>query len=119
MENHPCFKVFMEINFHNSRLVVLGDEALKVLEVIRNEGMPMQVLDPLFSVARKAAGIDGEKPKDLEVLETRRCKWWNQGFCRDREGCSFNHPKEDCPDHMRDKCTSKGCINQTPWNENS
>ena len=112
MENHPCFKVFMEIKYHNSRLAVLGGKALKVLEDMRNEGMPMQVLDPLITVAKKAAGIDEEKLKELEVKETRRCKWWNRGFCRDRKGCSFNHPKEDCPDHIRDKCINKGCINR-------
>ena len=32
VENIPCFKVFTKMSFHNDRLVVLGQEALKVLE---------------------------------------------------------------------------------------
>ena len=46
---------------------MLGEDALKVLEDMRNEGMPIQVLDPLITVAKKAAGIDEEKLKELEV----------------------------------------------------
>ena len=70
MENHPCFKVFMEISFHNTRLSELGVDALKVLEMMRNEGMPMEVHDPLFNIAVKAAGLEGEKLKDQEVKES-------------------------------------------------
>ena len=55
VENDPCFKVFMEIGFHNDKLVVLGQEALKVLEEKKKEGMPLEVHDPLYNIALKAA----------------------------------------------------------------
>ena len=105
MEEHPCFKVFMEINYHNSRLEVLGGEALQVLEMMRSQGMPMEVHDPLFQIAVRASGLEVEKSQNQN--KAKRCKWWNRGFCREREGCSYDHPKEDCPDHINGKCNTK------------
>ena len=109
MEYHPCFKVFMEINYHYSRLAVLGNEGLKVLEVMRREGMPMDVHDPLFEVAVRAAGLENKSVKDSVVKETKRCKWWNRGYCREKEGCSYAHHKGDCQDHLKGAFTIKGC----------
>ena len=101
----------MEINYHKSRLAVLGNEAIRVLEAMRIEGMPMEVHDPLFEVAINAAGLENSNKKEQKKNETRRCKWWNQGYCREKEGCSYAHPKEDCQDHLKDGCTIKGCNN--------
>ena len=50
----------MEINYHYSRLAVLGNEGLLVLEVMRREGMPMEVHDPLFEVAVTAACLENK-----------------------------------------------------------
>ena len=83
----------MEINYHKSRLVVQGNEAIQVLEVMRSVGMPLAVHDPLFEVAINAAGL--EAGKDQEVKVNKRCKWWNRGYCREKGGCSYAHPKED------------------------
>ena len=95
MGNHPCYKVFTEINFHNSRLGVLGDEAIRVLEDMKSEGMSSEVLEPLFAVAKKAAGLEDCKTSvETKVKNSKRCKWWNRGFCREREKCSFLHQKE-------------------------
>ena len=69
--------------------------------------MPMEVHDPLFQIAVRASGLEGEKSQNQN--KAKRCKWWNRGFCREREGCSYDHPKEDCPDHMDGKCNKKGC----------
>ena len=38
------FKVFTEIMYHNSRLAVLGKEAIQVLEVMETEGTSKEVL---------------------------------------------------------------------------
>ena len=67
MEDHPCFKVFSEISFHNARLVVLGQEAFRVLEDIRKKGMPREVHDPIFDVATKAAGLEVDKDRETIV----------------------------------------------------
>ena len=63
VENDPSFKVFSEMRFHNARLVELGQEALKILEEKRKEGMPKAVHDPLFNMAIKAAGVEAPKLK--------------------------------------------------------
>ena len=105
VENDPCFKVFTEISFHNERLVVLGQEGLKVLEEKKKEGMPLSVHDPLYDMALKAAGIG--VLKDVKVV--KRCKWWNRGFCRERDNCSYNHQKGDCEEHLNGGCTQRGC----------
>ena len=110
MENHPYYKVFTEINFHNSRLGVLGVEAIRVLEDMKSEGMSSEVLEPLFAVAKKAAGLEECKTSgETKVKNSKRCKWWNRGFCRDREKCSFLHRKEDCQEHLSGGCTIKRC----------
>ena len=75
MENHPCFKVFSEINFHNIRLAVLGVEAKKVLDVMKLEGMASEVLEPLYEEARKAAGLEFKTTQNVEGKEGKRCKW--------------------------------------------
>ena len=33
------------------------------------------------------------------------CNFWNKGFCREGSSCSFDHPQEDCQDHIH----SGGC----------
>ena len=98
----------MEINYHNSRLVVLRGEALKVLEMMRSQELPMEVHDPLFQIAVRASGLEGDKSQNQN--KAKRCKWWNRGFCREKEGCSYDHPKEACPDHMDGKCNKKAVI---------
>ena len=44
VEKEPCFKMFTEISFHNERLVVLGQEGLKVLEEKRKKGCHCQFM---------------------------------------------------------------------------
>ena len=109
---HPCFKVFTEIMYHNSRLSVLGKEAIQVLEVMKKEGMTKELLEPFVEVAIKAAGAESnEEEKEKEKHTTKRCKWWNRGYCREKGGCLYSHPKYDCEDHLKGSCTTKGCIN--------
>ena len=67
MEAHPCFKVFKAIHHHRACLVQLGNEVLKVLEDMRLEGMPMDVVAPRFVEAIKATWQDGNKTTDIEV----------------------------------------------------
>ena len=77
MENHPCFRVFQEIRYHNSRLSVPGT----VLDNMRREGMPNGILEPIVEVAKKAANIERNIDVNCEKEEKRRCKWWNKAFC--------------------------------------
>ena len=73
MENHPCYKIFTEIMFLNTKLEALGCEGIKVLDKIREEGISEEVLVPLFLVAKKAAGKEDDK-NEVELENFRRCK---------------------------------------------
>ena len=45
-----------------------------------------------------------------EIKVDNRCRYWNRGFCREKEKCKFNHPEQNCAmflDHG--KCEDKLC----------
>ena len=47
------------------------------------------------------------KPKNKE--NTTICKYWNRGFCKNKE-CNYVHNKEDCEEHIRsENCLEKRC----------
>ena len=69
--------------------------------------MPESVHDPLFDMALKAAGVHVVKDKEVKVAKI--CKWWNRGFCRERDRCSYNHQIGDCQKHLNGGCTQRGC----------
>jgi hypothetical protein len=105
-----CCEIFLEIDYLTGRLSELGREGKVVLGQMVSQGVNLDLIDPLLAKARKAEGanVSDEVLMD-KVKEHRRCKWWNRGFCREREGCAFNHPQEDCQDHLKGRCTTKGC----------
>ena len=43
------------------------------------------------------------------VKNPRRCKWWNRGFCWERDGFTFNHQKGDCQEYLNSGCAQIGC----------
>ena len=87
---------------------MLGKEGLKVLKKMKEEGISDEILEPLMNEAKKAAGIQSDE-KEVRITTVKRCKWWNRGFCRDKESCSFSHPLDDCHDHLNGGCISRGC----------
>ena len=111
-----CVKVFTEIDTISARLSELGREAKLVLAEMINSGESLDSVDFLLAKARKAeqANLVDEfgNGKQDEAKETRRCKWWNRGYCREKERCLFIHPKGDCQDHLQGRCTSRGCTLQ-------
>ena len=108
MENNlvcKCVKVFSEIAFHNQRLSELGKEVVAVLDDIIKEGVPCDALATMMATARRAEGASiVERPNDI-----RRCKWWNKGFFRERQSCSYSHFAGDCQDHLMGGCTNRRC----------
>ena len=76
---------------------------------MKREGMPNEPLEQFDELARKAAGLEAVGTQVESKIESKRCKWWNRGFCRVREKCSFSHVKGDCQEHLADGCTTKGC----------
>ena len=89
---------------------MLVDKGKKVLDTMKGDGMAPEVLEEFYEVARKAAGVVEIKTvKDIEGKGRKRCKWWNRGFCREKESCAFAHKKEDCEEHLKGRCTKKDC----------
>ena len=105
-----CFQVFSEINSLNIRLTELGREAKSVLGQMINSVVSLHSISPLLMKARKAERANClEEGEQLKGKDRRRCKWWNRGYCREQDGCSFSHPVGDCVEHMQGKCTIRGC----------
>ena len=108
-----CVQVFSEIDILSERMSQLGKEAKLVLAQMINSGVGLDSIDWLLAKARKAEKAnlveDVQKDRGEEKTEKRRCKWWNRGFCREKEKCPFLHPKEDCQDHMQGRCILRGC----------
>ena len=70
----------MEIGYHNTRLAELSNEAFKVLEMMRKEGMPQEVHDPLFEIAVKAAGLEKTDGKDQDLKEKKDVNGETEAF---------------------------------------
>ena len=95
------------------RLVDLGSQAMEVMEELVREGVSRESFVTMGMVAKKAMDACVVEEKDNEKLKEMfnvRCKWWNRGFCKEREKCSYDHPDDDCPDHLQDGgCSNKKC----------
>ena len=105
-------QIFSEIDSLNERLSVLGQEAKMVLGQMLNEGVKMDVVIPFLAKARKAEWANAFEGMEGNVTkERKRWRWkrWNRGYCREKEGCLFAHPREDCQDHLKGGCNNRGC----------
>ena len=52
-----------------------------------------------------------ELPEEFKEVEFQiNCKYWNRGFCKNRDGCKWNHSEGDCEDYMKGKkCYRRHC----------
>ena len=91
------------------RLSSLGREAKLVLAKMINSGVGLDSITFLLAKARKAERAmlveEVEKEKVEDIKEKRRCKWFNRGYCKEKERCSFVHPRQDCQEHLQGRCT--------------
>ena len=105
-----CCQVFAEIDYLTERLSELGKEGKVVLDQMKTQGVNLDMITLLLAEAEKAEGANSVKEVIVDkVMEHRRCKWWNRGYCREKERCAFKHPQEDCQDHLKGRCTTRGC----------
>ena len=108
-----CFQVFSEMDTLCERLSSLGREAKLVLAKMINSGVGLDSITFLLAKARKAERAmlveEVEKEKVEDIKEKRRCKWFNRGYCKEKERCSFVHPRQDCQEHLQGRCTIRGC----------
>ena len=54
--------------------------------------------------------LDGENEVNRKESKTKSilCNFFNRGFCKEGNSCPFNHPHDDCKDHLCGRC-------QDPW----
>ena len=47
--------------------------------------------------------LDGQSTENRKELKTKSilCNFFNRGFCKEGVHCAFNHPKDDCRDHLQ------------------
>ena len=101
-------EIFSEIDSPNKRLSELGREAKPILGQLINSGVPLDLVTPFLAKARKAekAALEEEVQP---VKDRRRYIWWNSGFCKKNNGCSFSHQISDCQDRLQGGCNIKRC----------
>ena len=105
-----CCQVFAEIDFLTGRLRELGKESMWVLNQMKNQGVNLDMITDLLAKAKQAERANNVEEVIVDkVKEHRRCKRWNSGYCREKEGCAYNHPPEDCKDHLKRRCTTRRC----------
>ena len=97
--------VLSAIDFLTGRLSELGEEAKVDLDQMNTQGVNLDMITLLLAKAKKAEGANSVKEVIVDkVMEHRRCKLWNRGYCREKERCAFSHPQEDCQDHLKGRC---------------
>jgi hypothetical protein len=104
-------QVFAEIDFLTGRLTELGKEAMWVLDQMKNQGVNLDMITDLLAKAKKAERANNVEEVIVDKVKKHRrwWKWWNRGYCWEKEGCAYNHPPEDCKDHLKGGCTTRGC----------
>ena len=90
-------EVFSEIDNLSKGFSEFNREAKIVLGQLLNSGVPLDMVTTFLAKTRKAERAVIEEEVEL-VKDRRRCKWWNNGFCREKDGCSFSHPRADSQD---------------------
>ena len=55
--------------------------------------------------------LDGQSTENRKEPKTKSilCNFFNRGFCKEGVHCPFNHPKDDCRDHLQGRCQDPCC----------
>ena len=75
---------------------------------MRNAAVSLEAVTH-FLVKGSRAQQSNFQEEDQMVKERRRCKWWNRGFCKEKDWWTFYHPSGDCHANLQGRCSSKGC----------
>ena len=61
-------------------------------------------------------GEIGKKQETEQIKVPKRCKFFNKGYCKQGERCSFVHPSKICPKHLESgKCLDfRSCLDRHP-----
>ena len=82
----------------------------KVCMVVR------ELSEVIKHLEQKIMEIEHHQEESRKVKVPRRCKFFNSGFCKERENCCFEHPESLCQTYLRtSKCQSfRSCPHRHP-----
>ena len=74
----------------------------------------------LLLLKKEAVALNIENYENIPIDDnqhqkenTRKCKYWNRGYCKERRKCLWAHPKDDCQQYLKDgRCRYKDCSNR-------
>ena len=96
-------------NLYKSR-----DKIMSLKEDLETDRLKVKTLEDLVEKQQQHIKIlTKEKSKEKEGIQPitgKRCRYWNRGFCREKEGCMFIHVNEDCEKFQEEgSCYDKAC----------
>ena len=87
------------------RIIVANSDSIKRLDI------------EIAKLERKKEADEPLKDKkEADVKdETKRCRYYNKGFCKYEKRCRYFHPQEICQNHLDTlNCNLKGCKKRHP-----
>ena len=96
-------------NLYKSRAKIMS-----LKEDLETERFKVKTLDDLVEKQQQHIKIlTEEKSEEKEGIQPKtgkRCRYWNRGFCLEKEGCMFIHVNEDCEKFQEEgSCYGKAC----------
>ena len=103
-------------NLYESR-----EEIERLKRELETERKKIKVLEDIIEKQKKSIDTQIEKKKEEETKQqkgeerghkksSKRCRYWNRGFCREKSSCLFSHVKEDCESFQKDgSCHDRTC----------
>ena len=88
-----CNLLMSEIQSTRKYLENSEEEAEMLIDFMKNKYGNALKLESLINL------VDKKEIQDIKGT----CKYWNRGYCRNRERCRYDHPEEDCDVFMLNK----------------
>ena len=84
-------KGLSEVKYHQEKLLELERGVNIQADEMRCMGLTWDMVAPKIGevLLTLKPGIR-EGQSSAPVVEIRRCKWWNRGFCREKERCIYS-----------------------------
>ena len=97
----------------NSEIDNIYQEIEMIKEELEDEKLKVVMLEEAIIKKNKLIETLESKIKKEEtgtMQETKKCRYWNRGFCREGKSCKFSHPNEDCKNFLETgKCKEREC----------
>ena len=96
----------------NSEAIRRIEREIKIIENSRSE----------HELVNDATGKLDNDTISKESKKTKRCRYYNRGYCKYKDKCRFIHPKSICQEYLRvEKCENQNCSQRHPkrckWEE--